>query len=249
MKRILWIFCVSFAPVFAMDEYLAIPQGKFEVKGGMVHERITGIYDDDGERHTWDEIGFDFSPAQSTLNVQFKAGLVEGLDFEAAWSASQTNEDAGDLSGFGQPELGLKYAPASLGAGAFVNVTLPFATGDFDSPNLETALEAGVLIRKQVDVFRFTGVASYLTNLDFDEGAIELMAKPEFLIENAGIFLKLTGLFDRDGDGYRVNLAPGVNARIQPGTDVEFFADFTVAGKNTVAGWGFGAEIRQLFPL
>ena len=119
---------------FGVDEYLPIEAGKFEVDVGYTYSGMNGAYDDDGEKQDGIE------GTANVVPIQLKYGIMPGLDVGVVWAFASATTDLGilgefDASGFGQPEIALKYAMMDLGAGAFVNFVAPFATGDFADPS------------------------------------------------------------------------------------------------------------------
>jgi hypothetical protein len=230
---------------FAMDEYLAIPEGALEIRGDGTMFEYTGYYDDAGTRHDYDEIfsGSSFSPVFWSGRAQVKYGLAPGIDVEATWAAAVYEDENQNPKGMLAPTFGFKVTPPGLGVGLFVMVIPPLATGDFDDGNQSASFQGGALIRQQADVLRFTGSLSFTTNLDRDAGILSFLAKPEFLLSpNLGLILGVRGENQFFSNEYRVILlAPGFYAEPAPGLVVEFSAPFTVAGRRASSGWG--AEI------
>ena len=68
----------------ALDEYLPLPAKTLEVDVGYGYASISGLYDLDGEKTSWEDMGApsDFSPAVSAIPFQIKYGIIDGLDAE-----------------------------------------------------------------------------------------------------------------------------------------------------------------------
>jgi hypothetical protein len=253
---------------FAVDEYLPIEAGKFRVDVGYMYAGMTGMYDEDGEKQDV------FEGSGNMVPVQLKYGILPGLDVEAVWAFASTKNDLGsfggidlgevELSGFGQPEIALKYALMDVGAGAFVNFIAPFATGDFADPETPPmALQFGAVYSKLFGKFRAGGQIDYQLNFEKDdakEGNIfSIFLKPEFQVHEygslyAGVVYDLFGESEFDGtgqedDGNLLTLMPGWNASWTPLVATEVNVPITVMGKSAPSAWGIQAKLRLTLPM
>ncbi len=132
MKKVLAIVGLGLMGFsYGMDEYGSIEKGKLEVDVGYRYTSPTGVYDSAGKKHDFPSSS---SPMINLLPLQLKYGIMPGLDVELATIGTMGNKDAGDQGGFTQPQLGVKYTHAPLGLGGYLNLVLPFATGNLDNP-------------------------------------------------------------------------------------------------------------------
>ena len=213
MKSRFALLCLGLVSTgFSMDEYLPVQQGKLEVDVGYSLVKPTGVYDDEGERFSWDDLGApsSFSPMMHGFPLQLKYGFAPGLDVEFALTAVTSNDDA-DVSGFTRPEIGVKYAnPAMNGAGVYANVALPLAGGDFDGPGVGTSFELGGVYQNRFGDFRMTGRAGYMLNLEADDvkdgNTFALYLKPEamwteYIGTYLGVQFLMAGETEIDGTG------------------------------------------------
>jgi len=201
---------------------------------------------------------------------------MPGLDVEAFWAfeMSSFKSDAigpipaqdNSSSGFGQPDIAVKYAMMDIGAGAFVDYTLPFATGDFADPDQPPmALAFGVVYTKLfMPKFNLTGLAQYKLNFEdkgnFKAGNVfSLYAKPEFRFNEfggayLGVRYDMNGESEANGtggndDGYLVTLLPGWNATWLPNVATEVNVPLTILGKNSLSTWGINAAVYYTLGL
>lgn len=264
MKKGIALLSMSLASAaFAVDEYLPIEAGKLEVDVGYTYSGLNGVYDDDGEKQDGVEGSGNLIP------FQVKYGIIPGLDIEAVWGFASVTTDLGvlgeaDASGFGQPEIALKYAQTELGAGAFFNFIAPFATGDFADPETPAmALQFGAVYSKLYGNFRAGGQIDYRLNFEKDDlkdgNVISIYLKPEFQVHQygslyAGIDYDIVGESEFDGsgvgdDGSLLTLKPGWNASWTPLVATEVNVPFTVMGKNNFSSWGIVANAYFTLPL
>jgi len=260
---------------FAVDEYLPIEAGKLEVDLGYSLLNSTGIYDDDGEKQDLEDGN---SYMAHAIPLQLKYGIMPGLDVEVLW-AFQTESREMDFpgtaldidesaSGFGQPEIALKYALMDIGAGAYVNFIAPFATGDYADPDAPPmALSLGAVYSKLfVPQFNLTAQLNYRLNFEAEDGSqagnvFSVYAKPEFRFnEFGGAYLGLRyDLFNEDNDdegdaipnsdGNLFTLLPGWNATWLPTVATEVNVPITLMGTNAEAYWGINAAVYVTVPL
>ncbi|MEO7424391.1 MAG: hypothetical protein ABI036_04340, partial [Fibrobacteria bacterium] len=178
----------------------------------------------------------------------------------------KSNKDAGDMGGFGQPDLAVKYTLPQYGAGAFVDLTLPFVTGNLDFP-FEPAmgLALGAVYQNRFGNFRITGMADYQINFENKDkiklgNVFLLYAKPEamwteFIGTYLGIKYAMIGESAFDGrsnsgsDGYLLTLLPGINTQLTKSLAYEINVPFTLMGKNTNSSWGISANFYATLPL
>lgn len=274
MKKVVAIIGLAMiGSSFAVDEYLPVEAGKLEVDVGYTFYNHNGTYDPDGEKQ-------DLLDGQSHqahgIPLQLKYGIMPGLDVEVLWAFLMDTREL-DLpgtiadidmssSGFGQPEIALKYALMDIGAGAYVNFVAPFATGDFSDPTPAMALSLGAVYSKLfVPQFNLTAQLNYRLNFEnedkFQAGNVfTVYAKPEFRFnEFGGAYLGLRydmasasqtdGEEDDDTDANLFTLLPGWNATWLPTVATEVNVPYTVMGTNTEGYWGINAAVYVTVPL
>ena len=275
MKKVLAL--VGFALIgssYALDEYLPVEAKKLEVDVAYGLMNQTGMYDDDGKKQ---DLADGSSTMLHTIPLQLKYGIMPGLDVEVLWAFGilGVKQDAiptispevdTSLTGFGQPEIGFKYAMMDIGAGAYVNYVLPFATGDFSDPAPAMALSFGLVYTKLLmPQFNLTGQLNYRLNFEdedkFQDGnVITVYAKPEFRFNQfggayLGVRYDMTGTDQADGDdiknsdGYLVTLAPGWNATWLPTVSTEVNVPLTILGQNNGASWDINAAVYVTLPM
>jgi hypothetical protein len=252
---------------FGLDEYLPVEAGKLEVDVGYGLMNSIGLYDADGKSQ---DLPDGYSKMSHAIPLQLKYGIIPGLDVELLWAfqSMSMEMDMGLLgkmdvsaSGFGQPEIALKYALMDIGAGAYVNFIAPFATGDFadpDAPPMALALGA-VYSKLFVPQFNLTAQLQYRLNFEAEDkskqgNVLSIYAKPEFRFnEFGGAYLGLRydmmGEIEQDGnaakdsDASLFTLLPGWNATWLPNVSTEVNIPYTVSGKNQDAYWGINASV------
>lgn len=246
---------------FAYDEYMPVAPGALEIDVAYAPTFVTGFYDDDGEKQ--DIIG---DPMGNGVGVQLKYGVMPGLDLELAWVYLALNEDAGDASGFLQPEIAVKYAVGTTGIGVLGNVILPLVTGDFDTDPSDVALgiEPGVIYGKNYGSLQAIAKASYVLYLENGDeykpgNELNVFLKPGYMVDDKlagylGIDYTMysesegagTGL---DDDGYLLTLLPGLTYTLDGSLAFELNVPFTLAGQNAGAGWGVNALLYYTLGL
>jgi len=263
-KRIALLGLLMAGSAFSMDEYLPVQQGKLEVDLGYSFAKPTGVFDDDGKRQSWEDLGApdDYSPILNAFNLQLKYGIAAGLDLELALTGLVGNDDA-DVSGTDRPEIGVKYAtPAMGGAGVYANIALPLATGDLEGPGAGFSTELGGVYQNRFGDFRLTGRAGYEINFEYDGAkagnVFSVLVKPEAMwTEYVGTYLAVNlvlssqdevGDFELDNGGYDLILGPGINAQLLDNLAYEISVPISVAGKNTIAAWGVAAQLYYTLP-
>jgi hypothetical protein len=263
MKKTSALISLVFASsAFCVDEYLPIEAGKTEVDWGYAFIKPTGGYDSSGTKK---DLPSGFSPFISALPLQVKYGIMPGLDAEAAWTGIMSNKDAGNLSGFGQPDIALKYAMLDAGVGAYLDFIIPIATGNLDNPKPAMGLQVGaVFARTLTKSFRATATGSYRLNFENADkykpgNVLDLYFKPEALwTEFVGTYLGIR--FDSFGksatagtkaadDGYLLVLLPGVNTTWLKWLATEVNVPVTLIGKNQPSFWGISALVYMTFPM
>jgi hypothetical protein len=252
---------------YCLDEYLPIEAKKLEVDLGYSFMSQTGAYDNDAKKQ---DMPTDVSASGHMIPLQIKYGIMPGLDVSLGWafqiaSLSIPGLDT-TMSGFGQPDIAVKYALMDLGLGFFVDYTLPFATGDNADPDQPPmALGFGALYTKTfTPVFRLTSLVGYKLNFEDenkvkDGGVLSIYAKPEYVINAyAGAYLgiryDMNGESETDGtgnkdDGYLITLLPGWNALWLPNVATEVNVPITIMGKNNDASWGINAAVYYTLGL
>lgn len=270
MKKVLAI--VGFALVgssFALDEYLPVEAKKLEVDLGYSFMKATGGYDADAKKQ---DLPDDFSASGNMIPLQLKYGIIPGLDAELLWAFQMNSSEApavlgGDqsTSGFGQPEIALKYAMMDIGVGAFVNLIAPFATGDLADPTPGMGLAFGLVYTKLLTPqFNLTGLTQYRLNMEDgdkvkDGNVFSIYAKPEFRFNQfggayLGVRYDMISESETDGtggedDGYLVTLLPGWNATWLPNVSTEVNVPLTIMGKNQGAFWGINVAVYYTLPM
>ncbi len=257
---------------YGLDEYLPVEAQKLEVDVGYSLLNATGNFDGDSKKQ---DLADGFSTMGHGIPVQLKYGIIPGLDVEVAWAFQIISSEMKILntkldttvSGFGQPEIALKYALMDIGAGAYVNFIAPFATGDNADPdNPPMALALGAVYSKLfVPQFNLTAQLQYRLNFEAEDKSQEgnvftVYAKPEFRFnEFGGAYLGLKyelkgedsfdGTSQKDSDGNLFTLLPGWNATWLPTVATEVNVPITVMGKNAGAFWGINANVYVTVPL
>ncbi|MDB5047732.1 MAG: hypothetical protein JWO30_803 [Fibrobacteres bacterium] len=275
MKKVLAI--VGFALIgssFGLDEYLPVEKSKLEVDLAYGFMSATGGYDSSGKKQ---DLPDGFSQSQNAIPLQLKYGIMPGLDVEAFWAfgiIGIKSDAVGPIpatdksfSGFTQPDIAVKYAMMDIGAGVFLDYTLPFATGDFADPDQPPmALAFGAVYTKLfMPKFNLTGLLQYKLNFEdkgkFKDGNVfSIYAKPEFRFnEFGGAYLGLRydmageGAFDgtsvKDSDASLFTLLPGWNATWLPNVATEVNVPLTLMGKNNTASWGINANVYYTVAL
>ncbi len=230
--------------VFALDEYMPISKGALEIDVGVSHLNPTKPE------------GID---AFQGIPLAFKYGITSDLTVElASFYSLQEN-----FSGLTQPGLALKYKLPNLDLAAFVNVVLPFATGDQDVPGLNLGIAPGVLYNHTFGPVSAIFGAYYQLNFESDDikwgNELSLLAKPAFGInEQLAAYVGVnyimygeteifgTGLGD---DGYELSLAPGVTYTLSDKLAFEANVPFTVAENTGFRAWGINALVYYTLQL
>jgi hypothetical protein len=244
MTRYFGFFCLAFAwAAAAKDPNQPVSRGSAEFSGGASHARYTGSFDADGQYHSYPD---SIAPSANIFPLRVRVGLGNGFELRSDWSYARTNRDFGSRQGMSQPSFSLRYVAKTLGV--FSTVTLPFATGDFDNGNLNTALEVGGLLRLRSENIRFTSLLSYID--DFDENEIlriwmrpEVIWKPGFSTFISADYIKALGQ-----DAWLSTLGPGLRVDFSNEWGAELSSPFSVAGRNSpIAGWS--VSLRGLWTL
>jgi predicted porin len=187
---------------------------------------------------------------------------MTGLDVELAWTYASANDDAGGGSGFAQPAVALKYKLPSMDLSLFVNLTLPFATGDFDVPGLNMGIAPGALYQMTHGKITTILGAQYQLNLEADDvkdgNVLALLAKPSYAVnDKMGVYLWVgynmyaesevagTGAGD---ESTAFIVGPGVTYTISDKLALEANLPITVADDVNKA-WGIWASLYYTLPL
>lgn len=221
---------------FALDEYMPIDAGTLEIDAGVSH-----VAPDEGD-------------AFQDIPLAVKYGIMPGLTVELASTYSLEE----DRSGLTQPELALKYQVPDTDFGAFVNVVLPFATGDRDVDGLNLGIAPGVLMDMDInEQINLIAMAYYQINLEADDvkdgNVLSVLLKPAYRVNNelaayvSAIYhmhaeneLSGTGL---GNDGYDLVLAPGATYTLSDALSFEANVPFTIAEDNEEKYWGINALV------
>jgi len=262
MKFLLPILTLTLAgSLFSMDEYLPVKEKTIEADIGYMYMSITGIYDEDGKKH--DAQG---SPAASMIPLQIKYGIIPGLDVEVMVPFTMLNKDlmGESLNGLDQPSIGLKYAVPDIGAGGYLDFSLPMGAEDIVGENPTMAITIGGIYGLVSEKFNFLATVDY--TLQFEDkdkyksgNTLSILAKPEYKpIEQLGIYAGIN--FDLDGEsqwdgdglddaGHLLTLQPGINFAANEMIAIEVGAPIILMGKNTFSGWGLLGNVYFTFGL
>jgi hypothetical protein len=261
MRKALAIIGMGFLSYsFGLDEYLSIESGKVELDAGYWYVSPTDLYDKDG-----DKTSIPGSPMQSLFPLQVKYGVIPGLDVELGTTGVISNKDAGDLGGFTQPDIAVKYTHTPLNVGGYLDLVLPFAMGNLDVPEPAMGIQLGAVYANRFGDFRLTAQAGYQINMENEDklkqgNMLLLYAKPEAMwTEFIGTYLGLKyqmwgesevdGTAGKDTDASLFTVLPGLNTVLLPWLAYEVNAPITLMGKNQPASWGIGASIYVTLPM
>jgi len=231
-----WV-AFSAAPALAKDVYQPVKKDALELGVGFGYAAIPGYYDAGGKLRGWDALfGKDtsFFPALWGMPFRLKYGLGHDIDLKADWDAVFSNADAGRLRGMSQPKLGLRYNRKA--AGAFLNFTPAFVTGNLDKNNLYASLEAGGLLRARVRKVRGTALLSYTEVIDKLD-VLRASARSDIPWGPAAPYAVLEYAGALGSAAYLLTLTPGARFDLTEALTVDASAPFTVAGRSAPAGW------------
>ncbi|GEM_PF-3032674 len=269
MKKVLAIVGLALVgSTFALDEYLPVEAKKLEVDLAYGLTSTNGMYDSSGKKN---DLPDGASHSINAIPLQLKYGIMPGLDVEVLWAFKMDNAEVkfpapvgtvkNDNSGFGQPDIAVKYAMMNLGLGAYVDYTLPFATGDFAKPDQPPmALAFGAVYTKLfMPKFNLTGMAQYALNFENKAKAtagnvFSIYAKPEFRFNEfggayLGVRFDLTGESQTDGKADKdsgknlTTLLPGWNATWLPNVATEVNVPITIMGKLNESTLGVNVNV------
>lgn len=240
-SRIAFLSLALAGSVFALDEYMPINKNAIEIDVGVSHVKPDG------------------GDAFQGIPLAVKYGITSDLTLELASGYSLQD----NASGLWQPDLALKYKVPNLDLAVFVNVTLPFATGDQDVPGLNLGLAPGVLYNLTTGPVSTILGAYYQLNFEADDikdgNVLGLLAKPAYGInEQLAAYLRVDYLmygeteFGGNGlgdDGYELLLAPGVTYTLSDKLSFEANVPFTVAEDNVGKYWGINAALYYTLQL
>ncbi len=233
---------------FCLDEYLPVEKSKLQVDVGYNLLKPSGAFDSSGKSQ-------DFVSGESrtyhSIPLQLKYGIIPGLDVEVLWAFNIQSMSSPAIpglmakmdstaKGFGQPDIALKYALMDIGVGAFVDFTVPFATGDFSDPySPAMALSFGAVYTKLfVPQFNLTASASYRLNFEGDATVFDtatftevkgkakagnvfsVYAKPEFRFNQFGgayLGLKYAMIGESQESGKSISGTDGYAFTLVPG--------------------------------
>ena len=254
---------------FCVDEYQPIEKSKTEIDVGVTYIAQTGTYDHDSKKV---DLPSGVSPALTGIPLQVKYGIMTGLDVELAWTYAMFNKDAGDMAGFQQPDLAVKYAFEGTGFAAYLDVVLPFVTGDFDvTPSgADLGIAPGIVYGKNFGQIQAVGLVSYQYNLENGDKVkngdlLTVYLKPGYSVSDAlaayvGVKYQMEGeaAFDgtsvTDTDGNLLTLLPGVTFTQNKMLSYEVNVPITVMGKNAPnaflnpPSWGVWASVYVTLP-
>jgi hypothetical protein len=222
----------------AKDPNQPVTRGSAEFSGGLSYARYTGGFNANGNYVKYPD---SISPSAYLTPYRIRIGLGKGFETRADWSYINSNKDAKSRQGFSQPTIGIRYIAKN--AGVFANLTLPFATGDFDNGGLNKIIETGLLLRTKTEYFRLTGFASYIDDLE-DYEILRVWLRPEILwAPGFSTFVSGEYLKDLDEPAWLTTLGPGLRFDFTKDLAGEITTPFSVAGRNSpIAGWSIGAK-------
>lgn len=261
MKRTLSAIALTSISSFAFDQYLPVAPKTLETDVMVTYAAETGSFDPDGKKQDGEG-----SPSVITPALQVKYGIMPGLDVSLQAAFGLYNEDKGmkfdeetgepkAVSGLERPDIALKYAHPELGAGAFVDVVLPFGSKDIVGDEAATTIFGGLLYGKTFDAVTVNAYAGYkfYTEVEkFKQDAMTVYAQGQYQVnEMVGPYLglqydksfqaKFDGESVEDTDGYLFTVKPGANVKINDAMAAELTVPFDVMGKNAPANWAIYA--------
>jgi hypothetical protein len=240
MKNKVALLCLGFASAgFALDEYMPLDKGVMELDAGISY------------------VSPDGGTATTGIPLQVKYGVMPGLDVELAAEFGVAGS-----SGLDQPALALKYKIPDLDLAAYVNLILPFATGDFDAPGLALGITPGVLYNHTFtpEVSAILG-ASYQINLEAEDikagNILTLFAKPNYAVtEYVGAYLGLTYAMAAEdevagvgagNESSTIKLWPGFTAALTKELAYEVNLPISFVD-GSMASWGIWGSVYYTIP-
>jgi hypothetical protein len=246
-KRIAFLLCILSGAVFGLDDRPPLAPNQGKLRAAYHYDRATGQFDAEGNRQTWSDFGLgDSTPGSHTFPVQYKTGLLPGLDVEFEWGAGFGNEDRNNVKGFLMPEVGFKYLHPVLKAGGYANVVLPFAPGDHVA-DPKTGFVVGGLWIPQWPRFRVATSAQYaFTAENPGEGTYRLRARPEFMLNGSLVYLAAHATTPAGDafDTYLILLEPGFYVPFNRRAGGELLAQWVAAGANVQSTWAVRASLH-----
>lgn len=221
---------------FALDEYLPLGKGVLELDAG-----VNPVYPEVGD-------------AGVNIPLQAKYGVMNGMDLELGLNYAAS----GSATGLAQPDIAAKYSIGTSGAAVFVDLALPFATGDLDAPGTGLGITPGIVFGKNYGQIQAVAKASYQLNMKDDSftkgNVLDVYLKPGYMVNDklsgyVGLDYKMTGKSDpATTDGTTFTLLPGVTYTLSP--TVAFEANVPIIVSNDVGGkdWGIWASVYYTIP-
>jgi len=231
---------------FCLDEYMPIAPKTLELDGGYAPSFGTGGW---AGSTSYSATG---SPMTNNIPLQVKYAIMAGLDAELGWTFSSANNDAGGASGFMQPDLAVKYAIPNSNYGVFLDVALPFATGDYNVSGIPTGISIGGVTGQTFGKIQAVGKASYQYNLKAggvkSQDVLDVYLKPGYSVSDAlGAYLGLDYNMKTDGDAttspYVFSILPGVTYTQSKMLAYEVNVPFNVLGQDATSSWGVWASV------
>ena len=253
MKKLVTLALLAATGSFAFDQYLPVAKGKLETDVMFGYSSMSGFYDADGEKQ---DVPSGYSPAVMTPALQLKYGIIDGLDVSLAVNYAMYNEDAGDVSGLGAPELAVKYVVADLGVGGFLNLTMPFGSEDIVGEEPGMGIMGGVIYGKTFGQVVVNALAGYEFNTEngakMKQDNLSIYARGQYNVTpmvgpylgvdfNKSFDMKYDGEAIDETAGQLLTLKPGANIVINEQMAAELTVPVTVLGKNNTASWGIAA--------
>jgi len=238
MKTKVALLCLGLVSAgFCVDEYLPIAPKTLEVDVG-----VNPVFPKVGDA------GFG-------IPLQVKYGVMPGLDLEVATSYALS----GNQTGLNQPDIAAKYAIGASGFAAYLDLVLPFSTGDYDAPGAGLGIAPGVVYGRNFDKIQAVAKASYLINMEKDSftrgNVLDVYLKPGYMIDSklaayVGLDYKMYGESDpKTTDGSGITLAPGVTYTLD--SKLSFEANVPIVLSDDVNGesWGIWAAVYYTLPM
>lgn len=263
MKKLTAIALLTASGAFAFDQYLPVAPNKLETDLEFNYISLSGSYDNGGSK-----VSSTGSPAVYAPALQFKYGIIPGLDAEVFAEYDIMNKDAGDVNGLARPELALKYVHPDLGIGGFLNVALPVGSKSINangSDKIPTQITGGAIYGKSFNQIAVNAYADYQYNTEdgfkYKQDAMEVYAQGQFNVTpQVGPYLgveymktlngEVDGTSDSPSDaGYLVGLQPGVKFTVNDQLAVEVAVPLTVMGENASDYWSIYAGVYYTLGL
>jgi len=251
MKRSLSLVGIVSIGGFAMDQYIPVPAKSLQVDVSYSHITPTGGYDQGNGKQ---KFGPGLSSSFEDPSLQVKLGILPGFDLEV-----QSDYIVGsDASGLARPTIGIKYAHPKIGAGAFLDVSLPVGGEEIVGSGPTTSFFAGALYDKVFGKFGVNAVAGYQYSLpvtDIKQDEIHVLAQGQYDVDDhfspylAIAFSQALQAYNggtgiKNSDGNSLTLTPGVNFKVSDKWTAEFGLPLAVMVNNALSESGFFGALK-----